>query len=206
MKETTIQTITWFFVSILIAGVTLWLLFSVVFGLIFFLNYDNKPDIYEKNLSNKELIFNMTGSYFMSLVPEHITDRYRLSYNKEDKNKRSIWLSPNSTDLETYSLENVNYNSKELDSFINIIGISKEQLDTLETYLNYINCNYISSSLDYDNYDVKLKMKEGDFTSYFYYDSVSHSRHYAIDTVNHREFCNSIITRKGKHILIKSIY
>lgn len=209
MKESTSYFIKWFIIGISIAGggvLLLFLLRTLILLVMIGYDYSIVPDRYRLNLSGKEMFFIKTSNYFMSLTPEQFKDGYRLTYNKEDKIKRSIWLRSNSSDSESYSIKNVNYNSKELDSFINNIGIKKEQLDTLETYLSFIKCNYISiPDPYYDKTNVELKMKIDDITTYHYYDSVSYTRHYAYDTVTHREFCDSIIVRKGKHILVRTL-
>lgn len=167
-------------------------------------NYDIEP--YEKNLSGKDSVFIKTSNYFLTLVPSGFKDTHDFSYKRNSGRKRTFHLRANSSGLEDIFLKNISYNSKEAEEFLQYVGIKKEQLDTLDSYLDLINCNSIRhfgifSGL-IDRPKVELKMNPKDIHSYTFYDSISFTNRYRYDSITHHSIIDSVIVKKGPHMKI----
>ncbi|MBR4801628.1 MAG: hypothetical protein IK041_02330 [Bacteroidales bacterium] len=188
-----------FVASLFILFVLVWL---VLIPIHIVLDYNIDP--YIRNLSDKDSSFIKTASYFMTLIPSRYKETHELIYERSGKRKRTFYLRASSTDKESILLENISYNSAEAKGFLLYVGITKEQLDTLDSYLNHINCNSIRQlGKRYGYPNVELKMDPKDICSYFYHDSISISRHYSYDSTTNQEICDSLIVKKGPHILIR---
>ena len=131
----------------------------------FFIDYNMDP--YINNLSSKDSAFTKTANYFIKLIPSNYKYEYALLYKKNSRRKRTIILRAEDSDDESFIIKNVSYRSRDFDSFLNCIGIQKNQIDTLDTYMSNIKCNYIEwLNNSNGNPSVKMKMKESDIYSY----------------------------------------
>ena len=170
----------------------------------FFIDYNIKP--YLNNLSGKDSAFIKTCNYFLTLVPSDSKYTHDFAYQKNSRRKRTFILNAHSTDSESIFLKNISYNSKEAREFLQYVGIKKTQLDTLDSYMDLINCKSIRHYGIFKGKigkpKVQLKMNPKDLYSYDYFDSISFTNRYRWDTIIHQHIIDSVIVRKGPHILM----
>ena len=191
-------------ISSIMVGYLLVQLMLIPLHLCFMDDYNFDP--YIRNLSGKDSAFIKTSSYFMTLVPSEYKETHMFLYARNGRRKRTFILRPNSTVEESIFLRNISYNSAEVKAFLQYIGIKKEQLDTLDSYMTLINCKSIYQPIqEYGLPNVVLNIHPNDHIYYCYYDSISIERHYCYDSISNQKICDSLIVKKGPHILINTI-